>query len=113
MLGLPDGKTLRLVSTGQGRDGFPATPARPGTAALARSGATTVVTLPPDTGTAGLTRGGTIRLTDADGNPDELNVRSQRTVDASTAADLVAAGRQQLLLVLPRDDGEVLVVIAS
>jgi hypothetical protein len=80
---------------------------------MVRSGATTVITLPSDTGTVGLTRGGTIQLTDADGNPAELNVRDQRTVDASTAADLVAAGRRQLLLVVPRDDGEVLVVTAS
>ncbi|NMH78735.1 hypothetical protein HF577_16800 [Pseudonocardia xinjiangensis] len=110
---MPGGQTLRLVKAPQGGDGFPAAPSRPGTAAMARSGATTVITLPSDTGTVGLTRGGTIRLTDADGNPAELDVRDQRTVDASTAADLVAAGRRQLLLVVPRDNGEVLVVIAS
>jgi hypothetical protein len=80
---------------------------------MVRSGATTVITLPSDTGTVGLTRGGTVQLTDADGNPAELDVRNQRTVDASTAADLVAAGGRQVLLVVPREDGKVLVVTAS
>jgi hypothetical protein len=112
-VGLPDGETLGLVTGQAGGDRPVAAPTGAGTAAVMRSGGTTVITLPPTTGTVGLSRGGTIQLTDSAGKPAEFDVQSKRTVDADTAAEVVASGDNRLVLLQPRDDGEVLLVLAS
>jgi cell wall-associated NlpC family hydrolase len=110
---LPDGEVLQLVSSTLGGDGLPGPPTRPGTAGLAHVGPTTVIALPQTVGTVGLANGGTIQVTDPGGDPTALDVRSRRTVDASTAAGVASAGGHRLVLVLTRDDGEVVVVVAS
>ncbi|MDT7650553.1 MAG: hypothetical protein QOI36_1959 [Pseudonocardiales bacterium] len=110
---LPDGEVLQLVSSTLGGDGLPGPPTRPGTAGLAHVGPTTVIALPQTVGTVGLANGGTIQVTDPGGDPTALDVRSRRTVDASTAAGVASAGGHRLVLVLTRDDGSVVVVVAS
>jgi hypothetical protein len=112
-IALPDGEVLQLVSSTLGGDGLPGPPTRPGTAGLAHVGPTTVIALPQTVGTVGLANGGTIQVTDPGGDPTALDVRSRRTVDASTAAGVASAGGHRLVLVLTRDDGEVVVVVAS
>ncbi|MEN3265709.1 NlpC/P60 family protein [Pseudonocardia sp.] len=110
---LPDGEVLQVVSSKMGGDGLPGPPTTPGTATLAHAGRTTVVTLPQTVGTVGLATGSTIQVTNAGGDRAALDVRSRRTVDTSTAAGIASAGGHRLVLVLPRDDGEVQVVVAS
>ena len=110
-VGLPDGQTLDLVAAKAG--GPVAAPTGAGTASVKRSNGTTVITLPPTAGTVGLSRGGSIQLTDASGDPSEFEVQGKRTLDADTAAELVASGADRLVLLQSLDDGEVLVVLAS
>jgi hypothetical protein len=110
---LPDGDVLQLVPSKLGGDGLPGPPTTPDTAALAHAGRTIVVTLPQTVGTVGLAQGDTIQVTDSGGKPITLDVRSRRTVDTSTAAGIASARGHRLVLVLPRNDGKVLVVVAS
>ncbi|GAA1236831.1 hypothetical protein GCM10009608_84390 [Pseudonocardia alaniniphila] len=110
-VGLPDGTTLDLVAAKAG--GPVAAPTGAGTASVTRTGGTTAITLPQAAGTVGLSRGGTIQLTDASGDPSEFEVQAKRTVDADTAARLVASGDNRLVLLQSVDDGEVLVILAS
>ena len=110
-VGLPDGTTLDLVAAKAG--GPVAAPTRAGTASVMRTGGTTVITLPATAGTVGLSRGSTIQLTNASGDPSEFEVQGKRTVDADTAAGLVASGDNRLVLLQSLDDGQVLVVLAS
>ncbi|GAA3096112.1 hypothetical protein GCM10010464_69600 [Pseudonocardia yunnanensis] len=110
-VGLPDGATLGLVAAKAG--GPMVAPTRAGTASVMRTGGTTVITLPATAGTVGLSRGSTIQLTNASGDPSEFEVQGKRTVDADTAAGLVASGDNRLVLLQSLDDGQVLVVLAS